>query len=126
MHIAHAPTGLHHDVVPRGHDLAGFGLGGVPAGRDIGLRALKDHEHFGALCGFNPKRVGARHMGPQQGGGCGITALAQPRKLKFERQQVGRKASRAMGDEQAERVVTHGLVQDLGPRFLVGGGVVHG
>src|SRR6185312_3894401 len=46
-YLRHAPA-VHRDVIPGWHDLSGLRLGGIPRGRDVSLRSLKDDQNLGA------------------------------------------------------------------------------
>jgi hypothetical protein len=49
-------------IVPGRYDLAVERLRRIPVGRDVALRALKDHQRLVALGQILPMRVGAREM----------------------------------------------------------------
>jgi hypothetical protein len=46
-------------VIPGRHHLSGFCLRGIPVGRDVTLRPLKDHQGFARRTEFRTMRIGA-------------------------------------------------------------------
>ena len=61
-HHARRPVGVHRDIVPGGHAR----VGGVPAGRDIGVRPLKDGERGRPRAEEPRVRIGAGDVADQE------------------------------------------------------------
>lgn len=109
---------VHHGVVPRGDDLAGLVLGGVPVGRDVGGRALENGQQF-LVRRHLPEWVVPGDMAQQ-------LARTIRRGLEQERHMVGRQAIGILANDGAQGELRDEVVQLGWAIFLKVGGAVHG
>ncbi len=112
----HRAVDVGHDVVPGRHHPAVFGLGGVPARRDVGVGGAADDDQRLPAVGVPPMVVVAREMTLQDG------AFA----VVEERQHRGFETVRPPRGDQIGRLVPR---QQFVNRGVVGGeagGHVHG
>ncbi|MNF92496.1 hypothetical protein D3C84_751420 [compost metagenome] len=102
---------MHHRIVPGRHLLVMCLLARIPAGGDIAVDRLEDHQHLVPLLHLLPERVVARHMGAQD-------AMFPLPGIELERQVIGIQPLLAMGDQGPQRMGSNKLMQRLG----IGGG----
>ena len=109
---------MDHGVVPGGHDLSVRLLARVPAGRDVGLRSLEDHDRRRFAIERAPDVIGAGHVADQR-------AERPPVAIEDEGNVVGCQTPLAGTDPGAQRIRLHQREDGLAVRQCMVSGNVH-
>src|SRR6185312_4450747 len=109
---------LHHHVIPGRHHPAVFELCGIPGGRDVRLRPLKDNQRFHTVPQCLHLIVRARDVGAEDAF-CAVPDHDEGYQVRDEAAVVRR-------DEGAQRMRANKRVQLFQPVFAEYGGQIHG
>src|SRR5262245_48336834 len=90
---------VHGRKIPSRHDLSVESFGGIPAGRDVALGSLTDHQRLAVRSKVFAMRIGTRKMA--------FDDSARPIVLEDSRQVTGIETGRPSGYECGKRSSTH-------------------